>query len=161
MQPVSNSAPHRSWFGPDSTGWRRSLLIVPFLVLGMLFWAGVSEWTRADGFALLFVAMLLVVVGLIARSWLVLLTSFVATVLLMWTVEISTYLWLGSHEWAHRNAEHWQGNEPAYWKLIGQLIEYPIFVLLFALPLVALGVLVGRWLVSDRHDRRERGHSEA
>jgi hypothetical protein len=144
------------WIGDESTGRRRSLVAVPVLMIGLLIWVALMEWTSADGFALLFAALVIVGIGIFARSWLVLLTAYVAAILMFWTVELGIFLWLGAHEWEHRNAEHWQGSEPAYEKLIGQLMEYAVFGLVFMLPLVALGVVIGRGIEHSRRDRHDR-----
>ena len=156
MRWQSIRAAWRRYPGEESSSKRRSLVAMPVLMIGLLIWVALMEWTSADGFALLLAALVIVGIGIFARSWLVLLTAYIAAILMFWTVELATFLWLGGHEWENRNAEHWQGNEPAYEKLIGQLMEYAVFGLVFMLPLVALGVVIGRGIEHSRRDHHDR-----
>ena len=144
------------WAGAESSGRRRAVAAMALMAVGLLAWIAFIEWVNNGGFGLLFLVLVMVGVGIFARTWLALLTSYVAAVLLFWVAEVGTYLWVGADEWAERNAEHWQGDEPAIEKLIGQLIEYAVIGLVFIVPLVALGVAVGHWIEENHGDWRHR-----
>jgi hypothetical protein len=75
-------------------------------------------------------------------------------VLIAWIGETATFLYLDAGDWEARNREHWQGHDPAWVKLLGQLLEYFVLTLM-AMPFVALGVVIGR---SAR--RAFRGHGQ-
>jgi hypothetical protein len=156
MQMPSLDAIWRQWIGAESTGKRRAVAAIPLLLIGLVLWLTVLNWIIGEN-SVLVMAGILVGLGIFARHWLVVVTMFLAAALFGWVLEISNFLWIGGDEWARRNAEHWQGNEPATEKLLGQLIEYVVFSALFLVPCVALGVLIGlgidylRWNWSDRH----------
>jgi len=148
------------WVGKESTGRRHSLVSAIAVVAALLTWAALVEWAGADGLLVLFAAALVIFgAGVFARSWLALLTGYAAAVLMFWAVEIGTFLWIGAAEWEERNADHWQGDTPAVEKLIGQLIEYAFFGL-FLIPIIALGVALGRTIDQQLH-HRDLEHSGA
>lgn len=143
---------HR-WGGPESTGRRRSLIATVVVVAALLIWVALVELANADPLqTLLAAAVVIVGAGVFARSWLTLATAYAATVLMFWAIEVGIFLWTGGAEWEARNVEHWQGNEPAVEKLIGQLVEYAFFGL-FVIPVIAIGVALGRTIDAQLHDR--------
>ncbi len=93
-------------------------------------------------------------VGALVRAWVAIPAAYLGFVLIAWIGETAAFLHLGASEWEVRNSEHWQGDAPAWVKLLGQLLEYPVFTLM-AMPFVALGVVSGR---SARRAFRGDGH---
>jgi lysylphosphatidylglycerol synthetase-like protein (DUF2156 family) len=153
MQGLSVGTFWEQWVGKESTGRRRSLIATLAVVVALLCWVALVEWANTDELLTVLAAVVVIIgAGVFARSWLVLATAYAAAVLMFWAVEIGTFLWIGGAEWESRNAEHWQGNEPAAQKLIGQLIEYAFFGL-FLIPIIALGVALGRTIDQQLHDR--------
>lgn len=134
----------RWWAGADSTPVRRSLVGVTvgaaLLVLAVI----AIELAGLPGelFALAGIVVS-VGIGVFIRSWWAIPASFAGFVLVAWIAETASFLYLGAGEWEYRNREHWQGDDPAAMKLLGQLLEYVVFVFL-TVPFVAIGVVIGR-----------------
>jgi hypothetical protein len=153
MQRQSVGAFWERWVAKESTRRRRSLVSAIVVAAALLVWAALVAWAGTDGpLVLLAAAVVIFGAGVFARSWLALLTGYAAAVLMFWVVEIGTFLWIGAAEWEERNADHWQGDTPVAEKLIGQLIEYAFFGL-FLIPIIALGVALGRAIDQQHHDR--------
>lgn len=113
---------------------------VMFVLAVALDAAGVGEPTGP----LVFVAGPLLT-GVYLRHWLALPAAWLGIAVTGCVAELISYSWLGPAEWAARNAEHWQGDDPAWQKLIGQLLEYVVFGVFFAI-LAGLAALLAWWL---------------
>jgi hypothetical protein len=146
----------RRWVRADATGRRRAIASMPVVMIGLALWIALAEWTHLGGVTLLVPVLVVIGVGWFARTWLALATTYVATVAFYWVIELSIFAWLGASEWEAQNIEHWQGDEPAVSKLVGQLIEYAVFGI-FLIPFVALGIWIGRQsrLVADGSTDRQ------
>jgi hypothetical protein len=142
------------WAESEGSALRRALVGVPVAVGLLALTVALVELASIPGEALLVFAVISAIgYGAYVRGWVAVPVAYLGIVLSGWIIEITTFLYLGVHEWEHRNREHWQGDDPVAMKLAGQLLEY-VAIPLLIVPFVALGIVVG--LVGARARRRPR-----
>jgi hypothetical protein len=111
-------------------------LLIPVLLAAVLGLQDITAFIMLAG---------LIGAGFAGRTWLAVPAAFAGFVLSGILVEFGALAVLGAHGWEEANAEHWRGNDPVMWKVLGQIMEYVIFGVLLA-PFTALGVLLRRGL---------------
>lgn len=109
------------------------------LTTALSYVAGASDWPALIVFAAAIGA------GLYVGNWWAVPTAFVGVLGLGILLEAGSFVIMGSSWWEQQNAEHWPGDAPAYAKLLGQLLEYAVFGVFFAL-LAGAGVVIRRGL---------------
>ena len=99
-------------------------------------------WGFMDWPTLILIAMALGV-GFYVHTWLALPAVYIGLVGMAVLLDVGLFLIMGSDWWEQQNAAHYPGNDPAYAKLLGDLLEYAVFGVFFAL-LAGVGVLAQR-----------------
>jgi hypothetical protein len=131
------------WAESEGRSLRRALTGVPIAVGLLALAVALVELTSIPGEVVLAFAVLAAIgYGAYVRGWVAIPVAYLGIVLTAWAIEIAVFLYLGAHEWEHRNREHWQGDDPVAMKLLGQLLEY-VAIPLLIVPFVAIGVGIG------------------
>jgi hypothetical protein len=133
----------RYWAGDESTPTRRAISATMLLLAGLGLWIVVVTPVAGDWPGVVFAASAVLVSGMVAAAWRMLPIGYLTVVLIACAITLGEVAWYGPTEWELRNADHWQGDMSVTMKVLGQLIENAMFPLLFMLPILALGVLIG------------------
>lgn len=157
---VSQPSLLRRWFGPGRSTRQRTFVGLALTVVAVAAGFRIVPLFEQAVLAGVFWTVAFVAIGVYIRGRRVLWVAFVGVVTPLVLVEVAQYLYLGAAEWEQRNIEHWSGTESALSKLSGQLIEYALFGIIFAL-VAGFGALVGRGLQGwwDGRDRPGTGGS--
>jgi hypothetical protein len=141
------------WWGPDSSPRKRALagalamvaVVAIMETLNLL--AGVNDWPMISVYVVAAIG-----IGLFVGRWLAIPAAYLGWVAALIVSNLGQYAIMGASWWEGRNAEHWQGSEAAFTKLLGQIMELA-FVGLFIALLAGLGVLI-RWLITRSASHR-------
>jgi hypothetical protein len=151
----------RRWFFPDPATFRRTLIGIALTLAALGVGVGLTVLIEPDDPTTLYWLIAALGIGVYIRARTAVWASYVGLVIPIELFTVAQYLYLGGAEWERRNIEHWQGNVSPLFKLTGQLIELPMFGILFAL-LAGIGALVAYrierdWIVQQREKKRRRG----
>lgn len=146
----------RRWFCPNRPTCRRTVIGLALTVVVLAVGLAIMQVIEPDDPVGLSWIVAFFVIGLYMRSWRALWVAFVGGVIPMALVEIGQYLYLGAAEWEQRNLEHWPGDASPLSKLSGQLLEFVVFGIMFAL-VAGLGALIGYGLQDWWRGRRRSG----
>jgi hypothetical protein len=151
--PIDSSGPYddedtldarRDWFYPDRATMWRTLIGALAAAASLPIAFGLLVLTDLpDGFGVLIWQLAVFGAGIYIRARTAVWAVYLAIVVPMSLFEVGAFLILGSAEWEARNIEHWSGDESATGKLLGQVIEYLVFGVFFAL-LAGAGGFIGR-----------------
>jgi hypothetical protein len=157
----------RDWFYPDRATMRRTLIGALAAAASLPVGFGLVALTGIrDDFAVLVWLTAMIGAGIYIRARTTVWAVYLGIVVPMILFEVGAFLILGSSEWEERNIEHWPGDESATSKLLGQVVEYLIFGVFFAL-LAGAGGLIGRsihrwrWKRAWQHRQHPDGGAHA